>query len=132
MEMNYVLDTSAYARAFAGDESLASLLSPGSNIYVPVIVLGELSAGFEYGSRPQENYRILHEFMGKPNVVALIVDEDTAANYGRIYAQLRREGKMINLSDIWIAALCVQHDLPLLTFDNDFRKVEGLELVHKP
>jgi predicted nucleic acid-binding protein len=32
--------------------------------------------------------------------------------------------------DTWIAALCLQHDLPLLTNDALFDQVRGLDVVH--
>jgi predicted nucleic acid-binding protein len=31
--------------------------------------------------------------------------------------------------DIWIAALCLQHELPLLSNDRDMRRVNRLELI---
>jgi predicted nucleic acid-binding protein len=40
----------------------------------------------------------------------------------------RREIHLLN--DLWIAALCLQHRLPLLTNDKDFEGIEGLDLVH--
>lgn len=32
--------------------------------------------------------------------------------------------------DLWIAALCLQHRLPLLSNDRDFDDIEGLQVVH--
>jgi predicted nucleic acid-binding protein len=32
--------------------------------------------------------------------------------------------------DVWIAALCVQHRLPLLSNDRDMDRVSELEVVH--
>lgn len=32
--------------------------------------------------------------------------------------------------DIWIAALCLQHQLPLLTNDSLFDQVSALEVIH--
>lgn len=39
----------------------------------------------------------------------------------------RREGL---LHDLWIASLCLQHELPLLTNDRDFDRIEGLTVLH--
>lgn len=40
----------------------------------------------------------------------------------------RRESHLLN--DLWIAALCLQHNLPLLTNDTDFDLIEDLRLIH--
>jgi len=38
------------------------------------------------------------------------------------------EGKMIEKTDIFIAAICMVHSLPLITTDEGFRNIEGLEV----
>ena len=54
----------------------------------------------------------------------------------RIYGQLRARlgmGRNITPSkanDLWIAALCIQHDLPLLTNDGGFDHIPGLRVLH--
>jgi tRNA(fMet)-specific endonuclease VapC len=42
--------------------------------------------------------------------------------------QLKRHGKPIPENDLWIAAICVEHDLPLATVDSHFDYVEGLHV----
>jgi predicted nucleic acid-binding protein len=37
---------------------------------------------------------------------------------------------MSKLNDLWIAALCLQHDLPLLTNDHGFDHIAGLTVIH--
>jgi predicted nucleic acid-binding protein len=34
------------------------------------------------------------------------------------------------VNDLWIAALCIQHSLPLLTNDRGFNGIENLEVIH--
>ena len=46
-------------------------------IQVPLIVLGELRAGFAAGSREEENLEILRKFLGSPRVSVLSPDETT-------------------------------------------------------
>jgi predicted nucleic acid-binding protein len=44
-----------------------------------------------------------------------------------VYRELREKGEMANQLDILIAAQAINRDLPLLTADTDFRKIEGLK-----
>ena len=34
------------------------------------------------------------------------------------------------MNDFWIAALCIQHGLPLLTNDKGFDNIPGLTVIH--
>jgi Predicted nucleic acid-binding protein, contains PIN domain len=49
--------------------------------------------------------------------------------YGRILSRLRVAGRLIPTNDAWIAALPVQHGLPVMTQDRHFDHVEGLTVV---
>jgi len=37
---------------------------------------------------------------------------------------------MIERLDVWIAALCIQHDVPLLTNDRGFDTIPELTVIH--
>ena len=52
--------------------------------------------------------------------------------YGRLRAQLNiaTTPKAAYLNDLWIAALCLQHDLPLLTNDRGFDSIPNLTTIH--
>ena len=41
--------------------------------------------------------------------------------------ELRRRGTPIPENDVWIAALARQHDLPVVTRDEHFDQVSGLD-----
>jgi len=54
----------------------------------------------------------------------------------RTYAEVRVALKQTTLpaasklNDLWIAALCLEHNLPLLTNDHGFDHIAGLSVVH--
>ena len=54
---------------------------------------------------------------------------DTAFHYAEIRLELKRTGTPIPANDLWIAALCRQHDLPLMSRDRHFDRVLGIRRV---
>jgi tRNA(fMet)-specific endonuclease VapC len=98
-------------------------------IGVPVVVLGELSAGFDRGTRREENYADLDEFLASPVVEVIPVDRQTASIYAEIVTDLRRQGTPISTNDIWIAATAVRAGASLLTWDEHFSRIARLGSV---
>ena len=47
--------------------------------------------------------------------------------FGRLFAELNSAGTPIPVNDVWIAAACVDSVGRLLTFDGDFKHIQGLE-----
>ena len=122
-----VLDTSAYSHLRAGHGKVIDMIAAAEILFMPVIVLGELEAGYELGSRAQENVSTLAEFLAEPFVSILPITPSVARRYGQIFAQLRRAGTPITVNDIWIAAVAIDCAGHLLSFDQDFRHVQNLE-----
>ena len=56
-------------------------------------------------------------------------DKQTAYIYGELLGDLERQGKRIPTNDVWIAAVAVQFDLPLLARDEHFRRLPRLRWV---
>ncbi len=124
-----VLDTSAFSHMRAGHEETLAIIGAAERLLLPVIVLGELEAGFTLGSRTRENQIALSEFLGETFVSALEVTPEVGRRYGRLFAALRRQGTPIPVNDIWIAACALESGAPLLSFDRDFERVSELELL---
>ena len=129
MALKYVLDTSAYSAFNRDQHDLGRLINPENEIFIPLIVIAELRAGFRAASRQRFNESLLLELLDAPNVTVLRLSEATTGHYARIYGQLRQAGKPLGSNDIWIAALCLEHKLPLLTLDAGFRHVKQLVCV---
>lgn len=120
------LDTSAYSRLRLGHEALHEMVASAPAVLVPMIVLGELEAGFRLGSRERENRQVLDEFLAEPFVTLVPVTSAVARSYGALFAELRRRGTPIPVNDLWIAASTIVAGATLLTFDHDFGSVPGL------
>ena len=127
--MRVAVDTNAYKEAAVGQGRISEVLRRSEEIHLPFIVLGELRGGFAAGTLGKKNEAKLTEFLKSPRVKVLLADEQTSHLYGALYAQLRRAGTPIPTNDLWIAALVVQHDLPLLSADRHFRLLPQVMLV---
>lgn len=124
-----VLDTSAYSHLRIGHPRVLELVAAAATIILPVTVLGELEAAFALGSRAAENRTRLTEFLAEPFVAVLDVTRSVARRYGETFARLRRAGTPIPINDVWIAAATFDCGGHLLTFDQDFERVEGLPVI---
>ena len=121
-----VLDTSAYSHARRGSAPALEAIARAEAVFVPVTVLGELEAGFRLGSRFRENRRALDELLREPFVHVLDLTPDVARRYGELFASLKRAATPIPVNDIWIAAATLDCGSHLVTFDEDFARIQGL------
>ena len=89
------------------------------------IVLGEYRCGIAR-SRHRSEYELwLEEMLSVSRV--LDVNEETTIRYAEIRVELKQAGAPIPSNDVWIAALCRQHTLPILTRDQHFDLIEGVK-----
>lgn len=123
MEVNVALDTNAYSDFMRGRDNRVRVVRAARSIALPVIVLGELRAGFVAGHQESANAANLQRFLASPRVSVLSPDEQTAHHYAQLHAQLREKGAPIPTNDLWIASLAVQHDLVVCTSDRHFRNL---------
>jgi tRNA(fMet)-specific endonuclease VapC len=124
--MRLALDTNRYVDFCRGESLAVERVREADRIYLPFVTLAELRAGFLCGSRARENERVLTRFLNSPRVRALYADEQTSHHYARLFQQLRRQATPIPTNDIWIAALVIQHDLPLFARDSHFDHIPQL------
>ena len=124
-----VLDTNAYTAFLNGNKKIASIIKKANEIYIPFILLGELYHGFYKGSKASENIKILDEFLSSERVNIIHSDNDTCIIFGEIASELASIGKPMQQNDIWIAALCKEHNYSLLTLDNGFKNIVGLKIL---
>jgi predicted nucleic acid-binding protein len=61
-----------------------------------------------------------------PHFEILSVTEPTTLTYARVRASLKKLGRPIPANDTWIAALALQHRLPVMSRDEHFDAVPGL------
>lgn len=122
-----ILDTNALSAAADGDAALTAVLSRADQMAIPAIVLGEYRYGIAL-SRHRASYERWLEGLLQDCIV-LDISEPTTHHYAHISVELKRLGKPIPTNDLWIAALCRQHSLPLLSRDRHFDSVQGTKRI---
>ena len=128
--MKLVLDTNIYCDYAEGlPNAVDYLATRGDDIFLPSIVLGELTYGFMKGSRRQFNERKLREIIEKLKIGIIDVNQNVSRKYAIIYLSLARKGAKIPINDVWIAASCMEVGGTLLTRDQHFQHVEQIETV---
>jgi tRNA(fMet)-specific endonuclease VapC len=120
-----ILDTNALSAFVDGDVGVGEVLRRQARAAIPVIVLGE----FRYGiaqSRHRTSYEAWLESQ-LPHFDVLAVTDETAIAYAALRVGLKRSRRPIPANDAWIAALALQHRLPVLSRDQHFDAVPNLE-----
>ena len=122
-----IFDTNALSAFLLADRDLLAAVPGHTVIRLPVIVLGEYRFGLSKSRERVRLGRLLDEF--QKFVEVLPVDAMTVQPYAEIRRQLHKEGRPIPQNDAWIAALAVQHELPVLTRDGHFEGISGVRCV---
>ena len=122
-----ILDTNALSAWAEGLAPVEAPLRSAQRLVVPSIVLGEYYFGIRQ-SRHQARYESwLRRHL--PLAEVATVTSATADLYAGIRLKLKRAGTPIPSNDAWIAALCRQHALPVLSNDAHFDAVEGVRRI---
>jgi tRNA(fMet)-specific endonuclease VapC len=128
--LKLVLDTNIYCDFAEGlPDAVEMIATQGKYLFIPAIVIGELSYGFMKGKRQELNEKKLKQILGRLGMVIISVDEDVARKYAIIYTSLVKKGRKIPINDVWIAACCMEIGGTLLTRDRHFEAVEQIESI---
>ena len=98
-------------------QALLRAIESGEAILTTGIVLQELLQGFR-GPRARE--QILDRFAAIP---LLIPDRDDHIRAAELRNRCRRAGIQIGTTDALLAALCIRHELTMLSSDRDFTRI---------
>jgi toxin FitB len=124
-----VLDTDAASYAQRG--TLSSALRTalvGRTLCITFVSVGEFYKGAYKAGWGSERLARLEEWMR--NVVVLPYDAGVARTWGYVAAQLQKQGQPISENDVWIAACCIRHGLPLITLNRaHFARIPQLQVL---
>lgn len=98
-----------------------------SDIGISSITLSELEYGVMKSAKPEQNKLALAQFIAPLEICAY--DDVAAEHYGKIRAQLGRQGTPIGSLDMLIAAHALSIDTVLITNnESEFKRVSTLKI----
>lgn len=122
-----ILDTNALSAFVDGHEEVGAVLRAQQRAAIPVIVLGEFRYGIA-GSRHRKAYQAwLDQHLQSFDI--LEVSAETTQHYASLRTRLKTLGRPIPANDVWIAAIAIQHALPILSRDQHFDALPGVRRI---
>lgn len=121
---NVAVDTNKAIAVLNSDPAAVRRMQGHAGVYLPVPVLAELKFGALNSGKVIHNLQRVDDFASR--LMLLPVTAATADTYARLRFDMKRAGTPIPQNDLWIAATCVEHGLPLATADAHFSVVPGL------
>ena len=128
--MKYILDTNIciYIIKKKPEEAIKHFLKMKTDsIGISCITVSELYYGVAKSSRPNENMVALEQFLLP--LIDIDYNKKDAIAYGRIRAQLEKEGRMIGAMDLLIASQALSRNLILVTNnEKEFNRIKNLQI----
>lgn len=122
-----ILDTNALSDFLEGNPALEEAMAPLGPMVLSPVVLGEHRFGLLRSSKRREREATLREMEIVFEV--LPITAKTSRIYADLRESLRAKGRPIPANDLWIASQALEYRLPLLTRDDHFLEVAGLNLI---
>ena len=122
-----IADTSVFIARETGRPLAVELLP--ERIGVSVITIGELRAGVLAAATLEARDRRLVTLSEASKLEAIPIDERVAEAWARLRVTLRDAGLRMGVNDSWIAATALAHGVAVITQDQDYAAVAGLELI---
>ncbi|MBN8601349.1 MAG: type II toxin-antitoxin system VapC family toxin [Planctomycetes bacterium] len=106
---------------------IRELVCRGIRVGTCIPVLAEIVAGIECSSSRERNMKALLAVM--PALTFWPFDEPAAFQYGQIFANLRRQGRPMQVVDMMLAAVALRLGSSLvITTDSDLQEIDGLSV----
>ncbi|MGH9247586.1 MAG: type II toxin-antitoxin system VapC family toxin [Acidimicrobiales bacterium] len=120
-------DTTVFIARESGRRLNADALP--DEIAVSVITIGELRAGVlaaaDVETRDRRLATLTHALALQPRPV----DDQVAGRWARLRLLLRESNQRMPVNDSWIAATAMSLDVPVVTQDDHYVEVPGLDVV---
>lgn len=98
-------------------------------IGVTVITIGELRAGVLAATDVETRDRRLATLTQALALDPTPIDELGAESWAKLRLLLRDTGQRMPVNDSWIAAAAMAHGVPVITQDEDYANIPGLEVI---
>jgi len=129
--MIYILDTNICIYLLNGNKKIeAKIKSIGIySIAITNTVLAELYFGAYNSAKVKDNLSRIDEF--RKNLTVIQEDAESSRLFGKIKAELKISGNLIDDFDILIASIALANDCTIVTNnENHFKRIKKLPLVN--
>jgi tRNA(fMet)-specific endonuclease VapC len=127
--MAYLLDTDWVIDYLKGKKTIVEKLQKlfDEGLTMSVISLAELYEGIFASKNPKKHLNTLQDFLS--GIVVLGITDEICQTFGKLRAEQRKTGIIIDNFDLLIGSTTLVHDLTILT-DNvkHFKKIEGIKI----
>jgi predicted nucleic acid-binding protein len=135
--VGFLIDTDIWVAVERGTLAPADIhaVTGTEAIFLSPINVAELQMGIELVEDEATRRKALAAMRRLRRKPLLRVDYDTGEVFGRLAAQLRKQGRgeEFRVMDLWLAAQAVQRKFSLLTFNaKHFKDIPGLKVVALP
>lgn len=122
----YLLDTNTVSHLIKGHPMVARrvVAAPIAALCISAITAGELYSGLAKRPDAKRLQRVVTELLRRVDVLPW--DNSIAERYGRLRAELQRQGQSLGSLDLLIAAHAMAIGAVLVTSDRAFGQVAGL------
>lgn len=127
MKSNILVDTSIWIEYFRPDTATGNLLETlltENSVVTCGIVLFELMQGVK---SDKEKTVVMNALSGLPY---LEMNEQLWLKSAELSSSLKKKGLTLPLSDIFIAAIAIEHNLSVFTLDKHFEQIPGVEIYN--
>jgi predicted nucleic acid-binding protein len=122
-----IADTSMFIARASGCPLSETALP--DELAISVITIGELRAGVLAAADLDTRDRRLATLSGALTLEPLVVDQAVAETWARLRVVLREMQRRMPANDSWIAATAISLGAPVVTQDDDYIEVPGLEII---
>jgi tRNA(fMet)-specific endonuclease VapC len=122
-----ILDANAVSALLSGEQNIGRAISNCDRHQLPLPVLGEYQYGMMVSRKERRMAALFRRLEADSDV--LYPDRETANVYASIRLELKRTGRPIPESDIWIAALARQFDLEIVSNVAHFDSIAGVRRI---
>ena len=122
-----IADTSIFIASESGRQLALDRLP--DRLAVSIITIGELRAGVLAASDTVVLNRRMNTLAGALSLHAIPIDEAVAEAWALLRIRLREANLRMPVNDSWIAATALSRDLAVVTQDDDYVDVTGLEVI---
>lgn len=120
-------DTSLFIAQESG--RLVDVAAIPDEIAVSMITIGELRAGVLAATDTEIQARRLATLTHALRMDPIPVDDDVAASWAELRVLLRDRGRRMPVNDSWIAATAMALRVPVVSQDEDYPVLPGLDVV---